>query len=160
MEYNTLWSGLSAQDDSGTMSLFDHIGFESRNVPVAYQFYSGCMALLDLRVLKTAEDVFFISGHSRSPLPFLRVTAAQEATAVHKPDGKEPAFQPGNHLHLKFTAQNQEQVDEFYRTALGVGGRDSGAPSYQGPQELGYYAALVFDPDGNTIEVGVHTQRD
>lgn len=140
------------------MSLFDHIGFESRNIPASYQFYSGSMSALELRVLQTAENLFFVSGNARSPLPFLRVIAAKGGTA------EEAELKPGQHLHLKFSAKSREQVEAFYQAALQCGGRDSGgrdsgAPSYQGPKEMGYFAALVFDPDGNTVEVGVHEKR-
>lgn len=135
------------------MSLFDHIGFESRNIPASYQFYSGSMSALELRVLQTAENLFFVSGNARSPLPFLRVIAAKGNAA------EETELKPGQHLHLKFSAKSREQVEAFYQAALKSGGRDSGAPSYQGPKEMGYFAALVFDPDGNTVEVGVHEKR-
>ena len=135
------------------MSLFDHIGFESRNIPASFRFYSGSMTPLELRVLQTADTVFFVSGNARSPLPFLRIVAAKSDT------GDEPAFQPGQHLHLKFSAKTHEQVEAFYQAALQHGGRECGTPSYQGPKEMGYFAALVFDPDGNTVEVGVHEKH-
>ncbi|WOC16740.1 VOC family protein [Pseudochrobactrum sp. MP213Fo] len=135
------------------MSLFDHIGFESRNIPASYHFYSSSMMPLELRVLKTAENLFFVSGNARSPLPFLRVSAVQSQPGVTQ------GFQSGQHLHLKFSAKTHAQVEAFYLAALQAGGRDSGAPSYQGPKEMGYFAALVFDPDGNTVEVGVHERQ-
>src|SRR5207244_10738437 len=31
------------------------------------------------------------------------------------------------HLHLAFTAENRQQVEAFYRAALGSGGKDNGA---------------------------------
>lgn len=135
------------------MSLFDHIGFESRDIPASYQFYSGSMAALELRVLQTADNLFFVSGNARSPLPFLRIVAAKPA------NGADSASQPGQHLHLKFSAKSHEQVEAFHQAALRFGGRESSAPSYQGPKEMGYFAALVFDPDGNTVEVGVHEKH-
>lgn len=135
------------------MSLFDHVGFESRNIPASYQFYSSSMAPLELRVLQTADTIFFVSGSVRSPLPFLRVVAART------PADADAVAQPANHLHLKFSAKTHAQVEAFYQSALKAGGRDSGAPAYQGPQEMGYFAALVFDPDGNTVEVGMNEKR-
>jgi len=135
------------------MSLFDHIGFESRDIPASYQFYSGSMAALELRVLQTADNLFFVSGNARSPLPFLRIVAAKPA------NGADSASQPGQHLHLKFSAKSHEQVEAFHQAALRSGGRESSARSYQGPKEMGYLAALVFDPDGNTVEVGVHEKH-
>lgn len=137
------------------MSLFDHIGFESRNIPASYRFYSGCMTALELRVLQTADNIFFVSGDARNPLPFLRVMAA-------KGEAENSGVKPGQGLHLKFNAKSRAQVEAFYKAALKCGGHDhhkEGAPSYQGPEEMGYFAALVFDPDGNTVEVGVHESR-
>jgi hypothetical protein len=42
-------------------------------------------------------------------------------------------------------------VDEFYKTALAAGAKDNGAPGLReyGPK---YYAAYVFDLEGNNIE--------
>lgn len=149
----------------GFMSLFDHIGFESRNLAASYQFYAASLTLLGLKVLQTSDHLFFISGHVEMPLPFIRVMAAdmggqepqgmagaQDAHAA----GKQPS---GQHLHLKFKAANHAQVEAFYQAALATGGRDNAAPAYQGPQEMGYFAALVYDPDGHMIEVGVHERR-
>ena len=43
----------------------------------------------------------------------------------------------------------------FYETALAAGGADNGAP---GPRDYhpGYYAAFVYDPEGNNIEAVIH----
>jgi predicted lactoylglutathione lyase len=42
-------------------------------------------------------------------------------------------------------------VDEFYKAALAAGGKANGAPGLRehGPK---YYAAYVFDLEGNNIE--------
>jgi catechol 2,3-dioxygenase-like lactoylglutathione lyase family enzyme len=54
-------------------------------------------------------------------------------------------------LHLCFVAQSREQVDAFHQAGVDGGYRSNGAPGYRayGP---GYYAAFLFDPDGNNIE--------
>ena len=55
--------------------------------------------------------------------------------------------------HTAFAASSPEQVDAFYAAALGAGGRDNGAPAARKNQSTPtYYAAFVFDPDGNNIE--------
>ena len=43
----------------------------------------------------------------------------------------------------------------FYEAALAAGGTDNGAP---GPRDYhpGYYAAFVYDPEGNNIEAVIH----
>lgn len=130
------------------MSLFDHIGFQSKDLRRSLSFYESCMPKLGLAVISHSDSGFFVSGGERAPVPFLWIHKAQNADAG-VPDGK-----PGNHLHLMFTAASREDVEAFFRAAVHAGGSESDAPSYQGPEEMGYYAALVFDPDGNTLEAG------
>jgi hypothetical protein len=54
-------------------------------------------------------------------------------------------------MHLAFSASSREKVDEFYQAALVAGGKSNGAPGLRehGPK---YYAAYVFDFEGNNIE--------
>jgi|SRR5882757_2596089 len=53
--------------------------------------------------------------------------------------------------HVAFEANNRRQVEAFYHAALAAGGKDNGGPGYR-DYSPGYYAAFVFDPDGNNIE--------
>ena len=61
-------------------------------------------------------------------------------------------------LHIALTAGSREGVDAFHREALLAGGRDNGAPGLRPHYRSSYYAAFVFDPDGNNIEA-VHGNR-
>jgi catechol 2,3-dioxygenase-like lactoylglutathione lyase family enzyme len=54
-------------------------------------------------------------------------------------------------MHLAFEARSSDQVKAFYAAALAAGGRDNGGPGYR-DYWPGYYAAFVYDPDGNNIE--------
>ncbi len=54
-------------------------------------------------------------------------------------------------LHLAFEAGSRDEVKAFYDAALAAGGRDNGGPGYR-DYWPGYYAAFVYDPDGNNIE--------
>ncbi|MEN5276787.1 VOC family protein [Brucella sp. TWI432] len=130
------------------MSLFDHIGFETRDLRRSLSFYESCMPTLGLAVISHADRGFFVNGGERAPVPFLWIHKSR------KPDADAPDGKPGNHLHLMFTAVSREDVEAFFRAAVQAGGIESGKPAYQGPEEMGYYAALVFDPDGNTLEAG------
>jgi catechol 2,3-dioxygenase-like lactoylglutathione lyase family enzyme len=61
--------------------------------------------------------------------------------------------------HLAFRAADAASVDAFHKAALAAGGRDYGPPglrAYSGS----YYAAFVFDPDGNRIEAVFHGPTD
>lgn len=53
--------------------------------------------------------------------------------------------------HVAFEARSREEVEAFYEAALAAGGLDNGEPGYR-DYWPGYYAAFVYDPDGNNIE--------
>lgn len=60
---------------------------------------------------------------------------------------------PGHSLScLAFSANSKEVVNDFYEAAMKAGGKDNGKPEYCTNYHPGYYAAFVFDPDGNNIE--------
>jgi predicted lactoylglutathione lyase len=59
-------------------------------------------------------------------------------------------------MHLAFTAQSREVVNEFYRAALLSGGESNGEPGIREQLGPNYYAAYVLDLDGNNIEAVCH----
>lgn len=60
---------------------------------------------------------------------------------------------PSVRQHVAFAARSRAQVDAFHAAALEAGGIDNGAPGAREEQSSPeYYAAFVFDPDGNNIE--------
>ncbi|CDL78487.1 VOC family protein [Brucella canis] len=134
------------------MSLFDHIGFKARDINRSLSFYESCMPELGLDVIARSGSGFFVSGGERAPVPFLWIYGGD-------PAGEHGEDRPGDRLHLMFTAGSREEVEAFYKAAIRAGGKDSGSPSYQGPEEMGYYAALVFYPDGNTLEAGFRERK-
>jgi len=62
-------------------------------------------------------------------------------------------------LHIAFSASNRAAVDAFYRAALAAGGRDNGQPGVRAQYHPNYYAAFVYDPDGNNIEISAELER-
>jgi predicted lactoylglutathione lyase len=54
--------------------------------------------------------------------------------------------------HVAFEAKSAEEVESFYTAALAAGAKDNGKPGYRTEYWPGYYAAFVYDPDGNNIE--------
>lgn len=66
--------------------------------------------------------------------------------------------EPGQQIskvHLAFQARDEAMVKRFHEAALKAGGTDNGGPGER-PYHPGYYAAFVFDPDGNNIEAVIH----
>jgi catechol 2,3-dioxygenase-like lactoylglutathione lyase family enzyme len=62
----------------------------------------------------------------------------------------------GGRVHLAFTAPNRAAVDAFHAAALAAGGMDNGAPGLRPHYHATYYAAFVYDLDGNNIEAVCH----
>ena len=54
--------------------------------------------------------------------------------------------------HLAFVAPSRAAVDAFHQAGLGAGGKDNGAPGLRADYGPKYYAAFLFDPDGNNVE--------
>jgi catechol 2,3-dioxygenase-like lactoylglutathione lyase family enzyme len=55
--------------------------------------------------------------------------------------------------HTAFVARTPAEVDAFHAAAIAAGGKDNGAPGQRGGQSTRtYYAAFVFDLDGNNVE--------
>jgi catechol 2,3-dioxygenase-like lactoylglutathione lyase family enzyme len=66
------------------------------------------------------------------------------------------AEEAGPGRHTAFSARNRAEVDAFYTAAMAAGGRDNGAPGLRPHYHASYYAAFVYDPDGNNIEAVCH----
>jgi catechol 2,3-dioxygenase-like lactoylglutathione lyase family enzyme len=64
--------------------------------------------------------------------------------------------EPSTPIHIGFVARTRVEVDAFHEAGLAAGYRDNGAPAvreqYSNETAGLYYAAFVFDPDGNNIE--------
>jgi catechol 2,3-dioxygenase-like lactoylglutathione lyase family enzyme len=68
------------------------------------------------------------------------------------------AHEPTEHVHLAFSATDNETVDRFHRDTTAAGYRDNGRPGERPVYHRGYYGAFVLDPDGNNVEVVNHNR--
>jgi catechol 2,3-dioxygenase-like lactoylglutathione lyase family enzyme len=73
-----------------------------------------------------------------------------------KPDFWISQGDPGQAVHIAFAASDRASVDAFHEEALAAGGRNNGGPGLRPEYHQSYYAAYVFDPDGNNIEAVCH----
>jgi catechol 2,3-dioxygenase-like lactoylglutathione lyase family enzyme len=125
--------------------MIDHIGLRVSDVTRATEFYLKALAPLGIAIVMevSAEE----TGHG--------------AAVGFGADGK-PFFWIGagegrsGPLHVAFAAASRNAVDAFYRSALKAGGKDNGPPGLRPHYHADYYAAFVFDLDGNNIEAVGH----
>ena len=115
--------------------MFDHVALNVRDYRASKAFYEQALAPLGYRLVRDFEDRHVATfGRDRS------------AFLVNQ---REPF---GTSAHIAFTASDRPSVDAFHAAALAAGGRDNGAPGIREQYDPNYYAAFVYDPDGNNIE--------
>lgn len=120
--------------------MIDHMSVKVKDFDKAAAFYAA--ALAPLGYVKGLEYPGGLQLHIEGEPGDLWVMGLAE--------GESPL--PG---HIAFAAKDAEGVKAFYDAALAAGGTDNGAP---GPRDYhpGYYAAFVYDSEGNNIEAVIH----
>jgi len=115
-----------------------HVHFVVSSLSEAKKFYLAALAPLGYKEIYAVEGVVAGLGANGAPDLWLGPVKGVDS--------------PTKGLHLAFTAESREVVDQFYEAALKAGAKDNGAPGVRS-YIPGYYAAYVLDLDGNNIEV-------
>jgi catechol 2,3-dioxygenase-like lactoylglutathione lyase family enzyme len=118
--------------------MFDHVGFGVTDYTLSKTFFLKALQPLGVGIVMEGEHGIGI-GLTGKPSLWLFQTSEKPAP-----------------LHLAFTAQNRQQVQDFYHAALESGGKDNGAPGLRPHYHPNYYAAFVIGPDGHNVEVVCH----
>jgi catechol 2,3-dioxygenase-like lactoylglutathione lyase family enzyme len=118
--------------------IIDHIGFAISDSKTSIEFYTKALAPLGIEKVKE-HDGWFGFGKNGKP----------EFWFGEAPDPHQP-------MHIAFSADNREQVNQFYNAAIQAGGKDNGEPGLRPEYHLDYYGAFVIDPDGHNIEAVCH----
>ena len=118
--------------------IIDHIGFAVSDFEKSKQFYAQSLAPLGIQLVMEVEGWAGFGKDNKPEFWF-------------GPGGK---VQPP--MHIAFSADNREQVDQYYQAALAAGGKDNGAPGIRAIYHPNYYGAFVYDPDGHNIEAVCH----
>ncbi|MGH7780260.1 MAG: VOC family protein [Candidatus Binataceae bacterium] len=114
--------------------MLDHIGLPVSDIARSKQFFLATLAPLGYKVIFDLGDAV---GMGSEAFPAFWI-------------GKR---QLGLPLHIAFGTSDRAVVDAFHKAALAAGGRDNGKPGVRAQYHPNYYAAFVYDPDGNNIEV-------
>ena len=119
--------------------MFDHLRIHVSDIEKSKAFYLTALQPLGYRIVKEVPEKSVVGFGTDRPRFWLRQGSAEK-------------------LHIAFEAKSRAEVDAFYAGAMAAGGKDNGAP---GPRQKEYsphcYAAFVFDPNGNNVEVDCHT---
>jgi catechol 2,3-dioxygenase-like lactoylglutathione lyase family enzyme len=119
----------------------DHVLFVVRDLQASRRFYRAALGPLGFEAVNAQEDglSFGVKG--------------ADDFAVYQGKLGEPTT---TGAHVAFMAEDKESVDAFFAAAMSAGGRENHPPGNRPEYHAGYYAAFVFDPDGNNIEAVHH----
>ena len=120
--------------------MLDHIGIPVSDLTRSKQFFVAALAPLGYKVIFDLADAV---GMGAEAFPAFWIGRGQ----------------PRVSLHIAFSASDRGVVDAFHRAALAAGGRDNGQPGVRAHYHPNYYAAFVYDPDGNNIEAVCHKEE-
>jgi catechol 2,3-dioxygenase-like lactoylglutathione lyase family enzyme len=118
--------------------MFDHVGIPVSDLEASVRFYASALEPLDCGLCSRDEAVAGFGPQAAPALWLHRSAAAQ-----------------GRGAHVAFRAASRAAVDRFHAAGLAAGGRDNGAPGLRLDYGPSYYAAFLFDPDGNNVEAVV-----
>jgi catechol 2,3-dioxygenase-like lactoylglutathione lyase family enzyme len=127
------------------MNVIDHVGIAYSDYQRARRFFVQALAPLGITVVMEVTK---------------EKTGGYEGAGLGK-NGKPSFWIDGRGAtapiaHVAFVADDRAAVDAFHAAAIAAGGRDNGKPGVRPHYHPNYYAAFVFDPDGNNIEAGCH----
>jgi len=122
--------------------MIDHVGFAVADAERSRLFYQAALAPIGISLLMTVtpeqtEAGGTAHGFGRDGNPFFWVGDNERV---------------GEGTHVAFAVATRAEVEAFHAAAVAAGGRDNGEPGLRPHYGADYYAAFVFDPDGNNIE--------
>jgi len=120
--------------------IIDHIGMTVSDYERSKAFYTRVLAPLGIEFI---TDVQGWAGFGRQGKPEFWF-GVHEATQ--------------NPMHIAFSADSREAVNQFYDAAIQAGAKDNGKPGLREIYHPNYYGAFVIDPDGHNIEAVCHNE--
>ena len=122
--------------------MIDHVGFAVADAERSRVFYLAALAPIGISLIMTVspeqtEAGGTAHGFGRDGNPFFWVGDNERV---------------GEGTHVAFAVATRAEVEAFHAAAIAAGGRDNGGPGLRPHYGPDYYAAFVFDPDGNNIE--------
>jgi catechol 2,3-dioxygenase-like lactoylglutathione lyase family enzyme len=122
--------------------VIDHIGIAVSDYEASKAFYVKVLAPMGYKLLMEVQGFAGFGLETAGPVA---------SFWIHEDKTK---LAPG--MHIAFSAESREQVDQFYQAAMDTDARDNGKPGIREIYHPNYYGAFVFDPDGYNIEAVCH----
>jgi catechol 2,3-dioxygenase-like lactoylglutathione lyase family enzyme len=117
--------------------MLDHISLRVQDFSRAIAFYKAALAPIGYDVIMEYPGAAGLGAQGKPDFWIMKTE------------------QPLNPTHVAFVS-HRDRIDAFHSAALGAGGSDNGPPGVRVDYHPHYYAAFVYDPEGNNIEVVCH----
>lgn len=119
------------------MSIFDHVSIHVSDFDLSDAFYRAALSTLGItQKFSMPRPDGHVAGFGKDKTNFFIASGKP----VH------------GRIHFALSAGSRAEVDAFHHAAIAAGGRDNGGPGVRPRYHANYYAAFVFDPDGNNVE--------
>lgn len=115
--------------------MIDHFEIKTVNFEACKIFYASVLNPLGIE-LKWSDE---------AAAGFGLMSTARVSFLIEKFDKNVPA-------HIAFSASDKQSVDLFHHVGVQSGFTCNGPPGLREDYALNYYAAFLFDPDGNNVE--------
>ena len=133
--------------------MLDHVNIRVADYDRSKKFYAAALAPLGYTLAMEGDSG---AGFRKGFIPSFWVKQGEPMSFAARAEPATLAGCGGPSVHVAFSAEDRNAVDEFYRAALAAGGRDNGAPGLRPDYHPNYYGAFVLDPDGYNIEAVCH----
>lgn len=115
-----------------------HIGFTVSDITKTKDMYTKALAPLGLSIQMEGHG-YVGFGKGGDSVLWLGEPSEKHATVP-------------TDIHVCFSANSRADVDAFYKAGIDAGFKDNGMPGIREMYAPNYYAAFLFDNDGNNIE--------
>jgi catechol 2,3-dioxygenase-like lactoylglutathione lyase family enzyme len=116
--------------------MFDHVSLKVRDFGKSLAFYRAALAPLGYEAQQLDEKGKSVGFGPNGEVALWLAEGAPRSSSVH----------------LAFKSRNRSGVSKFFEAGLKSGGKDNGTPGLRPDYAKDYYAAYLFDPDGNNVE--------
>jgi len=123
--------------------MFDHVSLRVRDFRKSLAFYRSALAPLGYEAQHLDEQGKSVGFGPKGDVALWIAEATPHSSSVH----------------LAFKSPSRSSVTQFFEAGLSAGGKDNGKPGLRPDYAKDYYAAFLFDPDGNNVEAVTHASR-
>ncbi len=119
--------------------MFDHLSLGVRDLAAARRFYDAVLAPLGHALANERDGELGYGPGGEAPQFFLYPVAGEQVAGLG--------------THIAFAAPSTEAVDLAYAAAVAHGAKPTRAAGPHPDIAPSYYGAVLFDPDGNKLEL-------